>query len=380
MKIGIVTPYFYPALGGVQEHVFSLYKQLTKSGHVVKIITSHFERGGDIESLPTRDVVRIGKAVPIPMNQSVARVAIPCGLRLKIKRLLDKERFEILHIHKPLAPTLPLPFLEHSRAINIGTFHAYSSSSLGYPLARPFLLKYFRRLHGRICVSQAAKEFVSRYFRGDYRVIPNGVDIQRFNPQTPGIEKYGHGRLNILFVGRLDPRKGLECLLKAFPLILKNHPSARLIVVGGGRPPKRYLGHMDATVAEQVSFEGVVSPEVIPSYYASCDVYCSPATGRESFGIVLLEAMASGVPVVASDIDGYREVIADGKDGLLVRPGDPQAIARAISDLLSNAHARARLGENGRAKALQFSWERVTELIEDYYCEVREKVVRSGTR
>jgi phosphatidylinositol alpha-mannosyltransferase len=292
---------------------------------------------------------------------------------------LDRENFDVLHIYGPLGPVLPLLSLALSKTVNIGNFHTQFDRSIAYTLTKPLLRKYFRNLHGKIAVSRAARDSFARYFPGDYRLIPIGVDVRRFSPDRPRIAGLSTKDRTILFVGRLDPRKGLEYLLRAFPLILRDHPSTRVIVVGGGRLPRQYRDNMDPEVAARVDFVGMVPPETIPSYYASCDLYCSPAVGKESFGIVLLEAMASGIPVVASDIDGYREVISHGKDGILVKPGDPQAIARAVSDLLANTDARLRLGHNGRSRALQLSWEKVTRQIEDYYFETREKVAWSST-
>lgn len=376
MKIGIVSDAYYPHLSGTAEHIFHTSVELEKLGHEVKIITARYPGG----STPfDNNVIRLGKVVLVPVHGTRVTLTTGGDLPWQLRRTLDREEFDVVHIHGPLGPVLPLLCLILSKTVNVGTFHTQFDRSLAYSVSRALLNRWFRKLHGKIAVSKAARNSFSRHFPGDYRIIPNGVDVERFNPDKPKLEKLSHGRPTILYVGRLDPRKGLEHLLKAFPLILKDHPSARLIVVGGGRSPSYYRPYMDAKVDRHISFEGMVPPELIPSYYASCDVYCSPATGKESFGIVLLEAMASGIPVVASDIEGYRQVITDGRDGVLVEPGNPQAFAVAISNLLSHPEVRARLKQNGRATALQFSWERVTKLIEDYYIETRERAVWSST-
>lgn len=375
LKIGIVTPYFYPVLGGVQEHVFNLYLKLLGHGHTVKILTSHFGRPAKIKSLEEKDVLRVGRAVPVYFNRSISRVTVPYRLDKRVKIMLKRERFDILHLHEPLAPTLPLLFLKHSGSFNIGTFHAYSSSSLGYPLLKPLLMKYFRRLHGRIAVSNAAKGFISRYFKGNYRIIPNGIDVDRFNPRVPPIDRYRDGNLNILFVGSLVPKKGLIFLLEAFKLIRPKFPRTRLIVVGSGPLEKSYKNWAGKHIGEGVFFEGA-QHELLPSYYATCDIFCasSPA-GAESFGIILLEAMASGRPVVASEILGYDEVITDGKEGLTFEPGNSRDLARALGVLVANAPLREKMGRAGRRTASEYSWDEVSRSVSDYYSEV---IARQG--
>lgn len=380
MKVGIVTPYFYPVLGGVQEHVFNLHRQLRMQGHQVKIITSNFGGRADIESLPEKDLVRIGRAVAIPMNRSISQVALPYRLGPKVKQLLEREDFDILHVHEPLAPTLPLAVLRHSTTANMGTFHAYSSSSLGYPFARSFLLKYFRRLHGRIFVSQASKEFISRYFKGDCRIIPNGVDVHRFSPEVPPIGKYRDGKVNLLFVGQLVPKKGLIHLLRALRILRPRFSDLRLLVVGRGPLERCYKRWACRHIGDGVHFEGA-QHKLLPSYYATCDIFCAPSpAGAESFGIVLLEAMASGKPVVASNILGYNEVLTHG-GGLLFQPGDPEDLARAIHALLLNPSLRQSMGREGRRIALDYSWEHISRSVLDYYSEVMEEVkVRARRR
>ena len=376
MKIGIASDTYYPHLSGTAEHIFHTSVELEKLGHEVKIITARYPGG----STPfDNNVIRLGKVVLVPVHGTRVTLTTGGDLPWQLRRALDREEFDVLHIHNPLGPVMPLLSLILSKTVSVGTFHTQFDRSLAYSMCRPVLNGWFRKLHGKIAVSKAARDSFSRYFPGDYRIIPNGVDVERFNPDKPKIDKLREGGPTILYVGRLDPRKGLEHLLKAFPLILKEHPSARLIVVGGGRSPSYYRPYMSPELERHISFEGMVPPGLIPSYYASCDVYCSPATGKESFGIVLLEAMASGIPVVASDIKGYRQVITDGKDGVLVRPRDPQAFAAAISNLFSHPEARAKLKHNGRARALQFSWESVTKLIEGYYIETRERAAWSST-
>jgi len=215
---------------------------------------------------------------------------------------------------------------------------------------------------------------MAKYFPGDYRIIPNGVDIDRFHPDIPPLEEFSDGRPNILFVGRFDPRKGLKYLLQAFPYILSRIPEARLIIVGRGVLKSLYKYYADSKVREAIHFAGYISPEMLPQYYATADVFVSPAIGQESFGIILLEAMASKKPIVASNIPGYRLVLTPNQDSLLVPPKNPQRLAACIIKLLKDPKLRETLGENGRKKALQYSWNRIARQIDSYYYEVKERV------
>ena len=370
MKIGIVSSNFYPEPGGISEHVYHLYVELRKLGYEVKIITASF--GGD-NYRSEEDVIRIGRAIPVISNGSISNFTFAPRLSRSVRRILREEQFDILHIHNPLTPTLGLFALKHSRCINIGTFHTYKKSSIGYFLFRPHLRRYARKLHGRIVVSVSAEEFIGRYFPGDYRVIPNGVDINRFRPDGRKLAKFDDGRFNILFVGRLEPRKGLKYLFRAFPLIKKEVPNSRLIVVGNGLLEAYYRKFVPNSFWDDIAFEGFVPGEDLPCYYSSCDVCCFPGTKGESFGIVLLEAMASGKPIVASDIKGYRNVVRDGREGFLVEPKNPRKIAAAVVGLLKNRSLRETMGKLGRRKAENYSWPRVTAQVVNLYHECMER-------
>jgi phosphatidylinositol alpha-mannosyltransferase len=282
-------------------------------------------------------------------------------------------------------PAVPWSVLSHSTSPNIGTFHAFGEYSPVYAMGRPLLRRYFKRLHGRIAVSHAAYEFVSQYFPAEYEIIPNGVDVGRFSaPQRP-IEWMRDGRPTVLFVGRFEEqRKGLRWLLQALPIIEPFFPDLRLVVAGSGDPeeaaewlPMRDYSRPDRTIyrsagsALEVEFTGFVSAENLPRYYQSCDVYCAPSTGGESFGIVLLEAMAAGTPVLASRIPGYASVLFHGREGFLAEPKHPAMIAAGLVRLLSDPVLRGRMGESGRRTAQQYDWPIVTRRIVEYYRRVR---------
>lgn len=369
MRIAIVSQSYLPIHGGVAEHVHHTAEELRRRGHTVKVITAYFDRGDEYFS---HEVIRIGHDLTIPMNGAFVNITVGADFARILRRLEEEHRFDVIHIHAPLEPFLPLVALRAFRAPKVGTFHSYSERSIGYQIAQPFFSRFFAsRLSARIAVSEAAKEFITRYFPGDYRVISNGVDISRFTPDVPPIERFADGHENILFVGRMDPRKGLKYLLWAFPKIAAARPKARLIVVGGGFLAGYYKRLVPSDLRDRVFFEGFSSSENLPHYYASANVYCSPATSSESFGIVLIEAMASGRPVVAFDNRGYRGVL-DGEPpcGILVPNRNIDELANALIRVLGNSQLQRELGNTARQAALRYSWVRVTNEIEDVYRSV----------
>jgi phosphatidylinositol alpha-mannosyltransferase len=367
MKIALVSPYDYPYPGGVTEHVRNLAEQFLMRGHEVHVIAPSSADPASVSAGPK--LHRVGRPVPIPANGSVARITLPLDGYLQVKQLLTFQGFDIVHLHEPMMPALPLTVLHHSPTINVGTFHAFGRSNMAYFYAKPVLKPLFNRLHGKIAVSGPARDFVGRHLPGQYRVIPNGIDYARFATRLAPIEHFEDERLDVLFVGRLEKRKGLEHLLRAWPRVHQAVPQARLLVVGGGRRLEGYRSWVRSHGWGEVHFIGHVSAQDLVRYYQTSDVFCAPSTGQESFGIVLLEAMAAGRPIVASRIPGYAEVLEDGAEGLLVPPKSSDALAAALIRMLEGADLRRTMGERGRQKATAYDWSRVAERILDFYDE-----------
>jgi phosphatidylinositol alpha-mannosyltransferase len=362
MKIGLVSPYVYPLPGGVTEHVRYLYEGLRLRGHHVRIITSSH----GLQRSSEGDVIRLGKGFSMPTNGSVGTVTLSPRYVSQVNDMLERERFDLLHFHEPFVPFLSLVVLRQSTSVNIATFHAYAGFSPSYEFGSRVLGSYADRLHGRIAVSAAARHFIDRFFPGDYKVIPNGVDVDRYRKAVP-LARWQDGTRNVLFVGRHEPRKGLIELLKAFRILRKTGCECRLLVVGSGPQEREARRYVMTRRLGGVEFLGRVSDNEKAQLFKTADVYVSPATGRESFGIVLLEAMAAGTAIVCSDIHGYKGVVRRGTDGLLVPPRKPKALAAAIGTLLADDELRARMGRSGTLRAEEFSWERVTAKVEDYY-------------
>jgi phosphatidylinositol alpha-mannosyltransferase len=281
--------------------------------------------------------------------------------------LLKKEQFDIIHLHEPMVPILPLCVLEFSKSVNVGTFHASYSRQHLYRAFQPIIKRWQKRLHGSIAVSPAARRYVNNTFPGEYEIIPNGIDYKHFSANVAPLPQYQDGKLNILFVGRLEKRKGLRYLLEAYSKLKWEMPNTRLIVVGPGNPDKESYRILSSHGLRDVEFAGRVSYDELPRYYATADIFCSPATGGESFGIVLLEAMSAGKPVVASDIEGFRGIMTDGEQGLLVPKKDTGALANALGRLARDPELRSKLGGQGSRSAEDYRWEVVAGRVEEYY-------------
>jgi phosphatidylinositol alpha-mannosyltransferase len=374
VKIGIVSQSYYPRYGGVTEHVHHTAVELRKRGHEVLIITSHFRRG---ESENGDGVARIGHNLLIPFNGAFVDLAVGLRLEQQMRGLLRTWDFDILHTHAPLVPTLPLMAVKAAGCGQVGTFHTTGGRSRLLELMKGYLTPLIEKLDARIAVSNTARDFAATYFPGHYHVIPNGVDVERFHPALQPFDAWREpGRVNLLFVGRLDPRKGVQLLLDAMPEVVERTSGrARLLIVGDSYLRSRFEGSVPAVLREHVRFLGHVPSAELPRWYATGDIFVSPATGNESFGIVLLEAMACGRAVVASDIPGYRSVVIPDVNGVTVPPGDRGALARALAALADDPDRRQALATRGRARALEFAWPRVTDRIEAVY---REVVARRG--
>ena len=369
MKVGLVSPYDYSHPGGVTEHIRHLAKWLDQLGHEVRTFAPS-SRSGIEHEVP--HFYRIGRPIPIPVNRSVARITLSFHLADRVNEILDRERFDVLHFHEPLMPALPLTMLRLSPAANVGTFHAFARSNVGYYYGRAIFKHYLERLHAMIAVSEPAREFVRQYFpSAPLRVIPNGVDVDTFKPGLAPIRHLRDDAVNVLFVGRLEPRKGLRDLLRGYQYMKARVPNSRLIIVGDGPQRPRVESFISSHRIEDVVMAGYVPQPVLPRYYASADIFCAPATGRESFGIVLLEAMASGLPVVATEIPGYLSVVSPGRDAVTVRPKGWAELGAALTLLALDEQLRRRMGEAGLEKARRYSWREVAIRVIEVYQQAR---------
>ena len=383
MRIGIVTEYYYPTLGGIQEHVHHFAQEARRVGHDVRILTpavrdhlaservalsAEASRRADDEN----GVIRIGVSVPVLSGGSIARTSTGGDLSTRMREVIRAEKFDVVHVHSPLMPTLPLLALRSSDAVNVGTFHSAFDRSLLLALVRRRLQPYVDRLHAAVGVSDTALTGVRRYFRAPWQIIPNGVDVAAFSSGRRRPE-FDDGRLNVLHVGRFDPRNGVDRVIRAWVGVRRLGTDARLIVVGDGPLRPRYEAMVPADLRADAHFVGFVPGADRGSYYASGDLLLCPAVGG-TFGIIVLEGMAAGCAVVAADTPGFRNVMRDGVEGHLVDvAADPASteLARCVNRLLVDEAARRRCAEAGRRTAARFDWPVVSDQVLALYARLR---------
>jgi len=378
VKIGIVSQSYYPRFGGVTEHVHHTAQELRRRGHEVRIITSHF-RGPAPDS---EFVHRIGYNILVPFNRAFVDFTVGFTLKQELRELFAKHDFDIVHTHCPFAPSLPVLAILAAHGPQVGTFHFTGGVGVLQDVFRGLLTQVAEKLDAKIAVSATAANTARAVVPGDYVVIPNGVDIERFTPaHAPFDEWRDPDKVNLLFVGRLDPRKGVHLMIEAMPeVVARTQGRARLLVIGDSYLRARFEASVPSAVRDHVWFLGHVPREDLPRWYRTGDIFVSPASGNESFGIVLLEAMASGCPVVASDIAGFRSVVQPEVNGLMFEPGNVPALADTLVGLVNDPERRQLLSTRGRARALEFAWPRVTDQIESLYRQVltRRSAVHSA--
>jgi phosphatidylinositol alpha-mannosyltransferase len=371
MKVGIVCPYDWSSPGGVQVHIRDLAVALQRLGHTVSVLAP--SEDDDLDLPPY--VVSTGGAVSLAYNGSRAKIALGPIATRRVRKWLRENEFDVLHIHEPLAPSLSILSCWAARGPIVATWHSSMERSrllaAGFSIAQTALEK----VSARIAVSEAARQTLVEHMGGDAVLIPNGVDCSLFGEGEPLDGWPGDGG-SLFFIGRIDePRKGLQVLLAAMPAIIESHPGVRLLVAGPG-DVEEIRGDLPPEVAEHITFLGLVDEETKARAFLSADIYVAPNTGGESFGIVLLEAMASGTPVLASDLEAFRRVTAEGRAGASFVNEDPDDLAKAAIALLSDRDERARLSAEGRLRAREFDWETVAKRI----VEVYESVTVTGEK
>lgn len=386
MKIGIVSEFYYPWPGGISEHIYHLARELRSRGHTVKILTGRFDNtlarwqsrvpalsvGHSHLGVPAPDeahVIRLGRSVAFPYNGGITAVTVGSRILPRMRRVLEAEEFDLLHVHDPLAPTLPLTAVGLARCPVVGTFHAYhqTDNKLLQVFQRP-LRSRMEKLAVRMAVSGSAQQAMERYFDGlDYRVVPNGVCLERFQPNGSSLAgRFGAHKKNILYVGQFVKKKGFGVLLEAFKVLARERGDVRLLAVGDGPLERTYR----RAKIPDVHFLGHKRGKSLAACYEISDVFVAPSVGFESFGIILLEAMAAGLPIVATEIPGFLNVVADDREALLVPPNDPDRMASAIGRVLDDPELARSLRSAGAVTVKGYSWERVADQVESVYRDV----------
>ena len=371
MKIGLISFHAFYEEGGVKTHILNLQKEFKKRGLECKIIVPRRKRTENYGP----DTLLLGTSFPVTFLGTQGDFCLSFN-PLSIKKALKKERFDVLHFHN-----IGLPFswqiLRESNALNILTFHASLDGSnliKNFPQILYPLKRVARRFDGIIGVSSVAmKHFAG--FPEPQKIIPNGIHLNQFNPNNLKINKFLDGKINLLFVNRIEERKGLIYLLKAFKILNKKFSNLRLIVVGDGVLRKKCEKYVKENNLKEVCFEGAKKVEQVPAYYVSSDIFVAPSIFGETFGIVLLEAMASKVSVVAFANHGYKELLKNKKGGVLVPPKDYKGLAKELEVLIRDKSLRKRMGETGLKEAQEYSWDKIANRVLDFYqlCAKKKK-------
>jgi phosphatidyl-myo-inositol alpha-mannosyltransferase len=366
MRIGLVSPYAWTVPGGVNNHVMSLVRYLERSGNEVYVIAPAGDLRRSQTTIPT-NFISAGRSIPVPGNGSVAHVSPDFFMLGKMSRILEPLKLDLVHVHEPMLPAVGAAATMMAKAPVVGTFHAAGAASAFYDRWRPLAERIMASITLSIVVSETARQTVIPHFPGEYRVIPNGIEIERYASARGGGKVPGR----ILFIGRPEPRKGLPALLEAFQGLRRRLPEASLVLAGP--TPEELQAHASrGRHAPDRAFDGVtalgrVSHDVKVREMAAAQVLCAPSNGGESFGIVLVEAMAAGVPVVASDIPGYRAVLAEGSAGMLIPPDNPAALENGLFTALTDRELREDLRASGIARADRYSWDRLIGQVTEAY-------------
>lgn len=356
MRIGMVCPYSFDVPGGVQAHVVELAHVFIERGHEVSVLAP---AAGETD-LPDY-VVRAGPALAIPYNGSVSRVNFSPKGYLTLRRWIAENGFDVLHVHEPNAPSISMLSLMVASGPIVTTFHTATSRSLWLSTFQGILRPYHERIAGKIAVSELARRWQMESLGSDAVEIPNGINVAGFADAQP-LDGYPWPGGSVLFLGRFDePRKGIDILMRALPAVVEQFPDVRVLVVGGGN--QRALRRRAGDLADHLVFLGQVDDATKARALRSVDVYCAPNLGGESFGIVLVEAMAAGAAVIASSLNAFRRVLDDGRAGRLVATGSPEKLAAGIVGLLGDPGARAELVAAGRVRADRYDWSRVADQI-----------------
>ncbi|MGV0603619.1 glycosyltransferase family 4 protein [Mycolicibacterium sp. XJ1904] len=368
MRIGMVCPYSFDVPGGVQSHVLQLAEVMQSLGHHVSVLAPS-SPGAQLPDY----VVSGGKAVPIPYNGSIARLRFGPATHRLVKRWLADGNFDVLHLHEPNAPSLSMLALNIAEGPIIATFHTSTTKSLTLTVFEPILRPMHEKIVGRIAVSDLARRWQMEALGSDAVVIPNGVDVAAF-ASAPLLDGYPRPGRSVLFLGRFDePRKGMAVLLRALPTLVERFPDVEVLVVGRGDEDE--LRDDAGDLASHLRFLGQVDDAVKASAMRSADVYCAPHTGGESFGIVLVEAMAAGTVVVASDLDAFRQVLDDGRAGRLVPVDDAAALAEGLIEVLADDAVREHYVTAATQAVRPYDWSVVARQVMRVY----ETVSGSGS-
>ena len=363
LRIGMVCPYGWDVPGGVQMHIRELAEHFIELGHHVSVISPV----SDEESVTDSWLVNAGRPVPIPFNGSVARVLFGPIAASRVRQWIAQGDFDVLHMHEPGIPSISLLACWAAEGAMVGTFHASTPKMRAISSVGPLIEPMIEKLSARIAVSEMAQATLNNLYGTEAVVIPNGIDFARFKAAGEVRRRENGAPFRIGFLGRFEEtRKGLPLLLEALPKILKAVPDLELVVAGPGEPLK-VMARVDPQVSKHITFLGRLSESEKVEFLSSLDLYVAPNTGGESFGIILAEAMASGTPVLASDIQAFVDLLSVGDSGVNFVSEDSNDLAKKVIELLRNSARLQELAENGLVSAIRFDWGSVASQIMSVY-------------
>jgi len=365
MKVGIITEYFFPTIGGIVENIYHMSREFLAIGHDLRIITSHKGPLPDIDPDIKKRIIYIGKTMPTFFNGTSGPVSIGIGLKKRVLRVLKDENFDILHLHSPLFPTLPLVFNAQATVPMVATYHTCTETTTYYRIMKKQLQALINRISGNVAVSDVCADDNKRFFNIDFDVIPNGVDTKWWKNSTNKIKEFDDGKINILFLGRPDKRNGLGTLIPAFAKLHKKLSNTRLIIVGEGFLLPYFKGLVTDDIRNDVIFEKTAL-EKRRDYMASSHIMCF-LPEIASFGITVLEGMSAEISMVLSDIGPFRQLVKNGESALLVHPNDIDATANALERLAADENLRRRLASKAASSVAPYDWKIIANIYLQYF-------------
>ncbi|MDB5038397.1 MAG: hypothetical protein JWQ35_1925 [Bacteriovoracaceae bacterium] len=372
LKIGIVSEYYYPHLGGLSGDVHYAAVEFAKKGHDVKLITSHVAEPHNIYfSERGFEIIRIGRSIPVIANGSLAKVSFAWNLGAQVRKMIREQKFDVIHIHCPLTPLLPIMVQRYADCPTIGHLHTLMRAKpLVYSLFEKHLSRLMNDFEGNIAVSEVCAKPFREWFKCKFEVIPNGVPIAEFQAPHPKIPTFNDGKTNFFFIGRMEPRNGISVLIDAFRIIHREEPETRLILAGAGPLKSFYEDSIEPELRPHVHFIGPILEEK-PQYFATADINICPTTRVASLGVTFLESMASGKPTVASDIAAFNETAEAGKEVLMAHPDKPEEFAAQALRLIREPGLGAILARRSLLKMQkQYDWAIIIDRVDQFTREV----------
>lgn len=368
LRVAILSPYDFNYHGGVNSHVINLHHQLVDKGLHSKIIAPF---SGDIPSAPDW-LIPFGKSIPLKIGGSIARVSLSLKTYFQIRKFLSEHFFDIIHVHEPFGGAITLGAIHpkiQKDSVRVATFHSFEGSSMYKFLPDKFLRFFFNNLDGKIAVSDSAKNYINKFLESDYKIIPNGIDLTE---ET--IEDQYHliddKKINILFVGRFEKRKGLFFLIQAYLNLKQKYENIRLLIAGGGELDRESQKILSSRNPVDIIFLGEVTELQKKNLFNKAHIFCAPSTGQESFGIVLLESMRSETCLVATNIEGYKNVVQHMNQGLLSDPKNVSSLQGNLEMLINDEKLRKQLGANGLKSVQKYDWDLVSRDVLSFYREL----------